>query len=229
MAQQLEASLTKHKRPHLAKLLDVAKLCKCGPLKRYLEAGGTADAVVMLQQPGNKIFTVPLLHSAVLNHHLSAEHAGSVEVLLSAGARVDSIGYAPNGSDRSCLMWVAEWTCCTEPLKLLLHKGADPCYVSKADGLTALHTAAVHGQPKSCKLLLAAGGTRALNQRVEGMTPLCLAVGTGQVEVVKVLLKHGTDLKTVVAQGESLLVTAVSKAVPVVPGTKRDIVAVIKY
>jgi hypothetical protein len=89
MAQQLETTgtLTKHKRPHLAKLLEAAKTCKHGPLKRYLEPGGTPDAVIVLQQPGNKIFKVPLLHAAVLNHHRDAQHAGSVEVLLSAGAR----------------------------------------------------------------------------------------------------------------------------------------------
>jgi hypothetical protein len=101
MAQQLEISLTKHTRPHLAELLEAAKICKRGPLKRYLEAGGTPDAVVQLEQPGNKIFKMPLLHSAVVNHHLSAEHVGSIEVLLNAGARVDSVGYAPDGIDRS--------------------------------------------------------------------------------------------------------------------------------
>jgi hypothetical protein len=37
MAQQVETALTKHKRPHLAKLLEAAKTCKHGPLKRYLE------------------------------------------------------------------------------------------------------------------------------------------------------------------------------------------------
>jgi hypothetical protein len=99
MAQQLEASLTEHKRLHLAELLEAAKICKRGPLKRYLEAGGTPDAVVRLEQSENKIFKVPLLHSAVLNHHRGAEHAEGVEILLSAGARVDSVGYAPDGCD----------------------------------------------------------------------------------------------------------------------------------
>jgi hypothetical protein len=104
MAQQLETTLTKHKRPHHAKLLEAAKTCKRGPLKRYLEAGGTPDAVVMLDQvePENQIFKVPLLHAAVLKHHCSAEHAESIEILLNAGARVHSVGYAPDGSDRSC-------------------------------------------------------------------------------------------------------------------------------
>jgi hypothetical protein len=51
MAQQLETALTKHKRPHLARLLEAAKYGTRGPLKRYLEAGGTPDAVVLLEQP----------------------------------------------------------------------------------------------------------------------------------------------------------------------------------
>jgi hypothetical protein len=54
MAQQLETALTKHKRSHLAKLLEAAKTCKRGPLKRYLESGGTPDAVVALEEPGNE-------------------------------------------------------------------------------------------------------------------------------------------------------------------------------
>jgi Ankyrin repeats (3 copies) len=227
MAQQLEASLTEHKRPHLAELLEAAKICKRGPLKRYLEAGGTPDAVVRLEQPGNKVFTVPLLHSAVLNHHRGADTA-SMQLLLNAGARIDSVGYAPDGSDRSYLVWAAQLTCCTEPLMLLLQRGVDPCYVSQGDGMTALHTAAAHGQLECCKLLITASGGRALHQRVKGLTPLYLAAAMGQLEVVKVLEQHGADLKALDQNGESVLHAAVSKDIPVVPGTKRDSVALLR-
>jgi uncharacterized protein len=229
MAQQLETTLTKHKRPHLAKLLEAAKTCKRGPLKRYLEAGGTPDAVVELEEPGNKIFRVPLLHSAVLSHHCGAEHVGSVETLLSAGARLDTIGYTPDGSDRSCVIWAAVLSCCTEPLKLLLKRGADPCYVPKSNGMTALHTAAIHGLPESCELLLIAGGERALNEQAAGLSHLYVAVATGQLEVVKLMLKHGAAWKTVASQRDSLLAAAVTADIPLMPGSKRDSLAVLNY
>jgi hypothetical protein len=54
MAQQLETALTKHKRPHLAKLLEAAKTCKHGPLKRYLEEGGTPELLLSLRAPASK-------------------------------------------------------------------------------------------------------------------------------------------------------------------------------
>jgi ankyrin repeat protein len=210
MAQQLETSLTKHKRPHLAKLLEAAKISKRGPLKRYLEAGGTPDAVVMLEQSENKIFKVPLLHSAVLNHHISAALAEGVEMLLNAGARIDTVGYAPNGSDRSCLMWAAELTCCTEPLKLLLQRGVDPCWQSQADGLSPLHMAAMFGPVAKCELLLQASGGRALNLRATeaGSTALSFAVDAGDVAVVKLLLRYGADLREVDVDMNTLLHTA---------------------
>jgi hypothetical protein len=69
MAQQLETALTRHKRPHLAKLLEAAKTCKSDPLKRYLEAGGTPDAVVLLEQANDEIYKLNLIiHSAIFNH-----------------------------------------------------------------------------------------------------------------------------------------------------------------
>jgi uncharacterized protein len=54
-----------------------------------------------LTAPPNK---VPLLHSAVLNHNLDTGHAAAIETLLDAGARLDTVGFTPDGSDRSCIM-----------------------------------------------------------------------------------------------------------------------------
>jgi ankyrin repeat protein len=230
MAQQLDTALTKHKCPHLAKLLEAAKTCKHGPLMRYLEAGGTPDTVVQLESSGSKTFRVPLLHSAVVNHHhdRGAEHAESIEILLSAGARLDTVGYSSKGNDCSCVMWAAEMTCCTEPLKLLLQRGADPCYQSRADGLTALHKAAVHGLPENCHLLLSASSGKALHQGVNGLTPLYLAVAKGQIEVVKVLVQHGAGLQTTGSQREGLLQVAVAADWPEI-SNKQNILPMLRY
>jgi uncharacterized protein len=145
-----------------------------------------------------------------------------MQLLLNAGARIDSVGYTPDGSDRSCLMWAAEVSCCTEPLKLLLQRGADPCYVSRADGTTALRIAVARGLYKNCQLLLAARGGQALlhHQQAVGQTPLWLAVGTRHVEVVKVLQQHGADLHAVNARGGNFLHTVtLTMNSPGLPGT----------
>jgi hypothetical protein len=49
MAQQLQLALTKNKQPRLAALLEAAKPCKLGAVKRYLTAGGTLNAVIDLE------------------------------------------------------------------------------------------------------------------------------------------------------------------------------------
>jgi ankyrin repeat protein len=220
MAQQFETALTKHKRPHLARLLEAARTCKCGPLKRYLEVGGTPDAVVVLeQQRDNKSFRVPLLHSAVLHHHLCGEHRESIEMLLNAGARIDTVGYAPNGSDRSCVMWAAGIEC-IEPLRLLLQRGADPCWQS-TDGLSALHLAALFGPVAKCELLLQASEGRALSLRVTetASTALSYAVEACDLAAVKLLLQHGADLREVELKMTTLLHTAAAQVAESNSGT----------
>jgi uncharacterized protein len=211
MAQQLETALTKHKRPHLARLLEAAKYGTRGPLKRYLEAGGTPDAVVVLEQPESASFLkVPLLHSAVLNHNIDKGHAGAIETLLDAGARLDTVGFTPDGSDRSCVMWATDLPGCLELLKLLLQRGADPCWQSKADGLSLLHKAAMCGSVAKCELLLQASKGRALSLRVPATaaTAMSYAVDAGHLAVVKLLQQHGADLQEVDANMSTLLHTA---------------------
>jgi ankyrin repeat protein len=161
-----QTALTKHKQPQLAKLLDAAKTCKAGPLRRYLTAGGTANAIVDINLRNDpRTYRVPLLHSAAVFHHYSATHRGSTELLLSAGAKADGVDYNMGHCDRTALLWAAVQLCCDEQVKLLLQRGADPCWQSEADGTTALHAAAAHGEVTKCELLLAASNGRALHLR----------------------------------------------------------------
>jgi ankyrin repeat protein len=204
-------ALTRHRRSHLAKLLDAARTCKLVPLKRYLSAGGTANAIVDINLKNDiRTYRVPLLHSAVIFHHYSAEYRGSAELLLNAGAEVDAVDYNLGGCDRTALLWAAVRSCCDDQVKLLLQRGADPCWQSIADGTTALHAAAAHGELTKCELLLASNG-RALHLRnkLGGRLPVWDAVGGGHVAVVDLLRQHGADLHAVDSDGATLLHNAV--------------------
>jgi ankyrin repeat protein len=212
MSPQL-AAITRHKQRALAKLLVAGSSCELAAVRRYLAAGGTPNAVVKLHLCDKRTHdgelvagpegNVPLLLTAVINHH--GEHAGSLELLLNAGARVDSIGHRADGSDCTALMWAAERPCCDEPLKLLLQRGANPCWQSRCDGIAALHLAANYGHIEKCKLLLEASSGRALNiAAADGRTPLWLAANRGHLGVVQLLQQHGADL-TALVDSETLL------------------------
>jgi hypothetical protein len=106
MAQQFKTVLTKHKQPRLAKLLEAAKTCEPAALKRYLQAGGSPNAVVDMQchQPCR----VPLLMAVVQSHRLK-QCRGCMEILIlvEAGAAVDAIGFCADDSAESALIWAA--------------------------------------------------------------------------------------------------------------------------
>jgi uncharacterized protein len=191
---QLDTTLTQHRQPQLARLLQAAKTCKLSALKRYLAAGGSHSAVVDVAT-GGKVFQAPLLISAVINHH--GEHRGSIQLLLDAGASANAIGHEGCGVDHSALSWAAKYICCEEPLKLLLQRGADPCWQARADGVSALHLAVARGCLLNCKLLIKVSEGRVLNLRnKDGVSPARMAVHVGQVSILELLHKCGVKLSS---------------------------------
>jgi ankyrin repeat protein len=205
MLTKPKTALVTHKRTNVARLLVEAKTCKPASVKRYIEAGGDVEACVELAAEADlfSFYRVPLLHAAVLRH---AQRKESVELLLAAGANINSHGYQPDGNDRSVLMLAARLNCCDEIYKLLLEQGADPYWQSRADALSPLRAAAGFARTEQCKMLLKATEGRALTiAGMAGVIPVWMAAAAGHLDIVKLLHQHGADLTIVNEVGETML------------------------
>lgn len=91
-------------------------------------------------------------------------------------------------------------------IEALLKQGAD-VNASHADGMTALHWAVYHDDPRTASLLLNAGADAKAANRY-GVTSLCLACTNGNTEIVESLLKAGANPNTTLRGGETALMTA---------------------
>jgi ankyrin repeat protein len=96
-----------------------------------------------------------------------------------------------------------------EAVRALLKQAVD-ANSSQGDGTTALHWAAMNGNPEMAQLLIYAGATVKATTRVGSLTPLYLAAQYGHAKVVEVLLKAGADAKVPTPGGITPLMMAAS-------------------
>ncbi len=96
-----------------------------------------------------------------------------------------------------------------EAVRSLLRQAAD-ANSSQGDGMTALHWAAMNGNPEMAQLLIYAGATVKSTTRIGSYTPLYLAAQYGKANVVDVLLKAGADAKAPAIGGVTPLMMAAS-------------------
>jgi ankyrin repeat protein len=185
----------------LKKLLEAASECKEVAVRRYLEAGGSPNAIVNVMG-----ISAPLLCVAIINHH-DRGCEGTLQLLLQHDAvNIEAVSVDINGTESTALILAADLDCCSLPLEALLQKGADVCRQTPTTRMSALHKAAYTGQAGKCKLLLSAD-KRALHLcDCYGMTPLSDAVHAGYLPVVKLLLEeHGADIQYRDLEGNTLL------------------------
>lgn len=87
-----------------------------------------------------------------------------------------------------------------QAVRALIREGADP-NAAQADGLTALHWAALNDQVEIAEVLLYAGANAQPTTRLGGYTPLHLASRAGNAAVVETLLEAGADPAVYTATG----------------------------
>jgi ankyrin repeat protein len=92
-------------------------------------------------------------------------------------------------------------------VRALLRQGAD-VNAAQADGMTALHWAAMHGDAELATMLLYAGANLRATSRLGGYTPLHLASQGGSGTMIDVLVKAGADVKAPTATGATPLMLA---------------------
>jgi ankyrin repeat protein len=148
-----------------------------------------------------------MIFKAVTTHqvaHDPALHHASLELLLQAGAKVNTTFKDAQGHECTLLMLACYAKCCTAPVRMLLAHGADPALQTSA-GMAALHSAATAGHADVCKMLLEAGCELDVRDN-NGITPLAKAVNKGHVHLVELLHKQwGADLSIKSITGDTLL------------------------
>ena len=91
-----------------------------------------------------------------------------------------------------------------EAVRVLLERGAD-VQTARPDGMTALHWAAMHGDPEMAGMLLYAGANPEATTRIGHHTPLHVAGRSGRAEVVQALLEAGADANALTTSGATPL------------------------
>mgnify|MGYP002629523316 CR=1 FL=1 len=93
-----------------------------------------------------------------------------------------------------------------DQVRQLLRDGAD-VNSAQADGATAIHWAAYHGDTDLAKILLKAGANPSAANR-NGATPLWLAANQGDAKMLDTLVKGGADANEVLPLGRTPLMLA---------------------
>ena len=87
-----------------------------------------------------------------------------------------------------------------QAVRSLLRQGEDP-NAAQADGMTALHWAALNGEIEIAEVLLYAGATAKAGTRLGNYTPLHLASRGGHAAVARAVLEAGADADAVTTTG----------------------------
>jgi ankyrin repeat protein len=193
-SRKQETTLVPHRTPDLSSLLESARTGgSTQAAEAYRNAGGSPAALVDLPR-ATGVQRLPLMHSiALTSSHPHTHLAACVELLVAAGADMNSTCSGGANEMHTTVIIAAERGCCIKPLQVFLRNGADPSLCCAKDRVTALHKAAGSGLAAHCQLLLDSGShVDAMEAR--GDTALTHAVAKGHVDVVQLLHRHGADI-----------------------------------
>jgi ankyrin repeat protein len=189
-----ETTLVPHRTRNLSALLERATFGHVRDLQAYLDAGGSATALVDLTAESDSI-QVPLLHAVVIvTQHPHPGLAERIALLVRAGAELEALCSDGDTSRKCTAVALACAKGCCVPLLALLQNGADVNRQCDSDGSKPLHRAAAAGNVKHCTALIAHGAhVNAVN--LDGNTPLHLAAQAGHAGVMTYLIKTaGADV-----------------------------------
>jgi Ankyrin repeat len=105
-------------------------------VRAFLDAGGSARALVPMLTRTEELHTLMLHVMAHLNPHPHTELAESVKLLIDAGADINAFNKIPDGTVQTALMCAAQTRCCPKVLEVFLQSGADPTLRSRIEGRT---------------------------------------------------------------------------------------------
>jgi Ankyrin repeats (3 copies) len=210
--QQQSSALVPHRTADLSSLLESAKRARARDVKAFLDAGGSASALVQLRMLDNQLIPVQLLFAVIYCQGNSKEMAASIELLISAGADPNATAFGRDKQHRTALAWIMCSSCSTLPLQTLLRSGADPG-MTAADGQVALHTGALNGAHfAEMQMLIDADPAHRVDVRdAGGTTPLLLAAGRGHYSVVVALHRAGAEADGIDIGGRTPLGIAVNQ------------------
>jgi ankyrin repeat protein len=117
--------------------------------------------------------------------------AGSAQMLVYAGARVDAV--TRNGNYTPLHLAAKEGRAAV--VRMLLANGADALAMTTTGGATALHFAAGHGDPATVQALLDKGVPVDIRETAWGQTPLMWAAAYNRVAALDALIKRGAGLE----------------------------------
>ena len=92
-------------------------------------------------------------------------------------------------------------------VRQLLRSGSD-VNAAPADGMSALHWAALKGDTDMARMLLFAGASVSASTRLGGYTPLLFAAGNGDAAMIDTLLGAGADSRSANTNGTTALMMA---------------------
>jgi ankyrin repeat protein len=176
-------TLVPHARSDLAQLLQAALTGRHRAVKQYLDSGGLPNVSGLGGKHG---LALPLLHAAV-----AADEVASVQLLIAAGADVDSVN--KNDSLHPTPLHVfTEDAYDMAILRALLAAGAD---INKRTltGLCAVHFAAKLSRPEVVLALIEAHGTTEVRDGY-GQTPLYSAAHFGRLQLARELHRAGANV-----------------------------------
>jgi hypothetical protein len=105
-SKQLQSILVPHRTVDLSSLLESAKQGRARDVKAFLDAGGSASALVQLRMLDNHLISVQLLFAVIYSQGNSKEMAASIELLLGAGADSNATVFARDKQHSTALAWV---------------------------------------------------------------------------------------------------------------------------
>jgi hypothetical protein len=109
-----EATTLVHHRTHSA-----------AAVRAFLDAGGSARAVVSMLTRTEEMHTLMLHVMAQLNPH-PHKIKECVRLLVAAGADINAFNKIANGTVQTALMCAAQTCCCPKVSEILLENGAEP-------------------------------------------------------------------------------------------------------